>query len=340
MFRLQDPTNPAPHSGQAHASHVPSPPPITPSEVVRRLGSPTAEEFDLAAIPWAPKLTLDTVGEPLLASVRAFGKSWMFRWLVNVREALNLFEEAGASHYKCCQILQDHIMDIFPSSAEFRAMHDCSAAVRASPIYYDLRALSRVPVEMRSPSRSGMFVRMKEKRDCCHRLVAELEFARLALERDHPGVLEEHDFAVQRPAHFQAAGAADPAAGPSIPGVALQEELPGALQGYQLAGQLPDPYAAGAADPGLHAGGYVFDGHVYDAFGQGLCLHLGARPAYLVFFLSSEAQPGTPPLATEYLQSVRLVFLSMFLVLPQTPLSPFVAALLSAPCIFFRSFCT
>ena len=100
MFRTQDPTNPTPHPDQAHAHHVPPPPPpITPNEEVRRLGSPTAEEFDLAAIPWAPKLTLDTAGEPLLAAVRAFSKSWMFRWLVNVREALDLFEEVGASHY-------------------------------------------------------------------------------------------------------------------------------------------------------------------------------------------------------------------------------------------------
>ena len=92
------------------------------------------EEFDLAAIPWAPKLTLDTAGEPLLAAVRAFSKSWVFRWLVNVREALNLFEEARASHYQSCQFLRNHVLDIFPSYAEFRAMHDCAAAVRASPI--------------------------------------------------------------------------------------------------------------------------------------------------------------------------------------------------------------
>ena len=249
MFRLQDPTNPAPHSGQAHASHVPSPPPITPSEVVRRLGSPTVQEFDLAAIPWAPKLTLDAAGEPLLAAIRAFSKSWMFRWLANVREALDLFGEVHASQFKRCQFLRDHVEDIFPSYAEFRAMHDCAAAVRASPIYYDLGALSRVPEKMRSPVRSGLFVRMKEKRDCCRRLVVELEIARSALERELPGVL---DFAEQPPAHLQAAGAADPAAGPSIPGVALQEEPPGMLQGYQLAGPLPDPYAAGAADPGMY----------------------------------------------------------------------------------------
>ena len=229
MFRSQDPTNPTPHPYQAHAYRVPPQQPITPSEEVRRLGSPTVEEFSLAAIPRAPKLTLDTAGEPLLASVRAFSKSWVFRWLVNVREALNLYEEGHGSHYQCCRFLQSHVLDIFPSYAMFRAMHDCAAAVRASPIYYDLDALSRVPEKMRSPGGSGLFMRMREKRDCCRGLVVELELARSALERELPGVLEEHDFAEQPPTHFQAAGAVDPTAEPSIPAGALQEELPGAL---------------------------------------------------------------------------------------------------------------
>ena len=219
MLRIQDLINPTPHSDQAHASHMPPPPPITPSEEVRRLGSPTVEEFSLAAIPRTPKLTLDTAGEPLLASVREFSKSWVFRWLVNVREALNLYVEGRATHYQSYRFLQSHVLDIFPSYAEFRAMDDCAAAVRASPIYYDLETLSRLPEKMRSPGGSGLFMRMREKRDCCRELVVELELARSALERELPGVLEEHDFPEQPPAHFQAAGAMDPTAEPSLPAV-------------------------------------------------------------------------------------------------------------------------
>ena len=53
----------------------------------------------------------------------------------------------------------------------------------------------RVPEGMRSPRDSGLNEQMKEKLDCCYRLVTELENARMTLQTEPPGVLEEHESA-------------------------------------------------------------------------------------------------------------------------------------------------
>ena len=125
--------------------------------------------------------------------------------MVNVREALILYEEVHASHYQSYRFLRSHALDIFESYAELRTLQDCVAAVRESPIYYKIDVLLRVPEKTRSPRDSGLNERMKEKRDCCHRLVMELEIARMTLQMEPLGVLEEHDFAEQ-PGRFSNRG--------------------------------------------------------------------------------------------------------------------------------------
>ena len=214
-------SNPRSESDEAHASHVPpsrtatplpdthrpTPPSqsITPTQQVRRLKSFTQDEFSPSKIPPAPRLTLDTSREPFLGYIKCFSKSWVYRWVVNIQEALLLYEEAQATHYKEYGLLRSHAIEIFKNYSALRALDDCAEAALRSPISYSVEFLLQAPRNMRTPKLSGLIEQMKERRDSCYELVQELTCAKIALQMRLPGPEEvehdneEYEFAEQLP---------------------------------------------------------------------------------------------------------------------------------------------
>ena len=234
---MPSPTNPNPHSDEARASHVPvppsrtaTPPPdhhgptpprqlITPTQQVRRLKSFTEDEFSPSKIPLVPMLALDTEREPLLDYVKYFSKSWVYRWVANTHEALLLYEEAQATHYKSYGLLRGHAIDIFRDYAVLRVLEDCAEAVSRSPISYSIDFLLRAPQSMQTPRHSGLIEQMKEKRDRCYELVEELNRAKIALRMRLPGPDEQYELAEQLPDPPQVADYADPMVEPRFSGM-------------------------------------------------------------------------------------------------------------------------
>ncbi|KAA8899936.1 hypothetical protein FN846DRAFT_920906 [Sphaerosporella brunnea] len=150
---------------------APSSQPGSPDALTERLSDPFAASEH--SPPATPAATFQD-------KTKAYTKSFVLRWLNNVNDGFQVYEENAASEYKHYHDLHEVRHDLFSSWCKFR---DCerldAAAVRGSPLFaHDFKQWLSL---LRSPVRSGASQRVAKIRARCWALIAELQDVKGAL---------------------------------------------------------------------------------------------------------------------------------------------------------------